>query len=73
MNSGNLPDSTLAKSSKIAVVPPTRIVTPVPLVAPGITSLRMWLSSAVVDFACGEPDWVDVGDRDGRPTRAGRA
>ena len=40
MNSGSLRDSTWLKSSKIAVVPPTRTFSPEPREAAGTTAVR---------------------------------
>ena len=54
MNSGNLPDSTRAKSTKMAVFPPTYTVTPVPATTAGMVLWRRWSMRSVVAPASGE-------------------
>ena len=53
--SGSLRERTPAKSSKIAVWPPTRTCTPVPRSAAGTTRSRTVCSRFEVEASCGDP------------------
>ena len=48
MNKGNFELMTAAKSSKMAVAPPTRTCRVLPFSAAGITSLRRWVMRSLV-------------------------
>jgi hypothetical protein len=77
---GSFADSTCAKSTKVAVVPPTRMLTPEVPSALGIVSVRRWLMRLVVAASWGDvvgytvmeatvtPGWVGLGTRVGPTT-----
>ena len=72
MKSGSLRARTRAKSSKIAVWPPTRTRTPDPFVAAGTVVLRSLRSSVVVACDCGEVVGYALATATSPPPRAGR-
>ena len=54
MNRGSFDPSTRAKSTKIAVLPPTKTRTPVPATTAGMVAWRRWSMRSVVAAASGD-------------------